>query len=329
MRFVVYGAGAIGGGIGGLLARSGAEVTLVARGAHLDALQADGIELRRPSGSDRVGVPAVGHVRDAGAGPGDVVILAVKSQHTAGALDELAALGQPDLRVVCAQNGVDNERQALRHFGQVYGLCVLMPASHLEPGVVDLRDGPVSGILDVGRYPAGADDDASAIASALRAGGFSSEVHPAIMTRKYRKLISNLSNAVDAATGPAGRHSFLVDAARAEAVACFEAAGIEVGSEEEDKARRAAMPWPITPVSNRPTGSSSWQSLARGSSSIEAGYLTGEVVLIGRLHAVPTPANEFLARLAADLVRRGAPPASMSLAELEAEARRAGIVAPA
>jgi 2-dehydropantoate 2-reductase len=327
MRYVIFGAGGIGGGIGGCLAQTGADVVLVARGAHLDAMVANGLEMRQPDGSSSVDVAAVGHVGDAGLKAGDVVILAMKSQHTAGAIDDLVAIGQSDLSVVCAQNGVDNERQALRFFARIYGLCVMMPATHLEPGTVEIRNGPVRGVLDLGRYPGGVDETAETIAAALRAAGFASEPHPAIMTRKYRKLLSNLGNAIDAAAGSEGHHSFLADAARREAWMCFDASGIDVGSEEEDKARREVLD-AGAPKPGRASGSSSWQSLARGSATIEAGYLNGEIVLLGRLRGIATPVNEWLADLAGDMARRHAPPASMSVAELEAAAAKGGILPP-
>jgi 2-dehydropantoate 2-reductase len=327
VRYVVYGAGAIGGGIGGCLALAGADVVLVARGAHLEAMVAKGLQLHQPDDSVAVNVPAVGHISEAGLRPGDVVILAVKSQHTAEVIDQLVGVGEPDLSVVCAQNGVDNERQALRYFARVYGTCVMMPATYIDPGEVEVQDGPVRGVLDLGRYPTGADETAETIAAALRPAGFAAEVHPAIMTRKYRKLLANLGNALDAAAGRDGRHSFLAEAARREAWTCFDAAGIEVGSEEEDEERRSLLK--TRPSRNgRESGSSSWQSLARGSASIEAGYLNGEIVLLGRLHGIATPVNELLAGLAADLVRRHAAPASMSVAELHGAAAQRGILPP-
>jgi 2-dehydropantoate 2-reductase len=324
-RYVVYGAGGIGAGVAGCLALAGRDVVAVARGAHLEALQAHGLELRRPAGVTMVPLAAVGYVGDAGLRAGDVVMLAVKSQHTAGALAELAALGEPDLSVVCVQNGVDNERQALRYFERVYGMCVMMPALHLEPGTVELRDG-VPGVLDLGRYPAGVDEVAQTVAADLVAAGFGSEPHPAIMTRKYRKLLSNLGNSLDAAVGRTGRQTWLSAAAGQEAAACFAAAGIEVGSEAEDEARRAAMPEPPTPDPNPRPGGSSWQSLARRSTSIESDFLNGEIVLLGRLYGVPTPVNAWLSHLANGLVRRGAPPGSLSVDDVEARAAAAGLV---
>jgi 2-dehydropantoate 2-reductase len=288
-------------------------------------MRTGGLQLRRGSGTTTVPLAVAGRVSEAGLQAGDAVLIAVKSQHTADALADLAALGQPDLGIVCVQNGVDNERQALRYFERVYGMCVLMPATHLEPGAVEIREG-VPGVLDLGRYPSGGDAVASAIAADLTAAGFASEVNPTVMQRKYRKLVSNLGNSLDAAAGRAGARSWLAAAARREAMDVFAAVGIEMSSEEEDRARRSALPEPAKPDPNRRGGSSSWQSLARGSTSIEADYLNGEIVLLGRLHGLPTPVNAWLALLANDLVRRRAEPASLSVEDLEARAAADGIV---
>ena len=260
---------------------------------------------------------ATGDLTGLDLGPSDVVILAVKSQDTAAALDAIAGAGGRDAALVCAQNGVDNERQAARRFGRVYGMVVVMPASHLEPGVIELSERPVPGVLDLGCYPSGVDPTAEAIAADLRAAGFGSIAHPAIMERKYRKLLSNLANVLDAAAGPAGRDSLLAGLARDEAGACFAAAGIRVASEAEDLERRRVLAGAARPMGNR-SPTSTWQSLARGTGSIEVDYLNGEIVLLGRLHGVATPVNELLCRLGADLVAGGRPAGSIPVAEIEA-----------
>ncbi|HLK44528.1 MAG TPA: 2-dehydropantoate 2-reductase N-terminal domain-containing protein, partial [Acidimicrobiales bacterium] len=89
MRFVIFGAGAIGGVLGGRLHQHGADVVLIARGAHLDAIRAAGLRLQDPDGEVTLPVAAVGHPRDAALREGDVVVLAMKSQDTAAALDAL------------------------------------------------------------------------------------------------------------------------------------------------------------------------------------------------------------------------------------------------
>src|SRR5690606_22785323 len=127
-----------------------------ARGAHGAAIAADGLDYTTPDAAHVVGLDVVASLDDAATGPDDVVVLGMKSQDTAAVLDQLRQ-GAPDVPVVCLQNGVDNERQALRRFADVYGVCVMLPGEHLEPGVVRCFGTPSPGILDIGRYPHGTD----------------------------------------------------------------------------------------------------------------------------------------------------------------------------
>ena len=324
MRFIVYGAGAIGGAIGGRLSQAGHHVTLVARGDHLRVLQDDGLTLVSPDGSATLRLPAIGHPAEADLRDGDVVILAMKSQDTPAAVADLATHAPPGVRVLCIQNGVENERVALRLFRDVYAVAVMLPATHLEPGVVVAHLAPTTGLLDLGRYPAGVDTVAEEVAAALSGATFGSEARPDIMRWKYRKLILNLGNAVEAVCGPeAARSTPLARMARAEGEACLRAAGIDAVSVEDDRARRGDV-FELRPVpGHERQGGSSWQSLARGLRSIETDYLTGEIVLLGRLHRVPTPVNELLQRLANGMAAEGRPPGSVAAADVLA---RLGVV---
>ena len=113
----------------------------------------------------------------------------------------------------------------------------------------------------------------------------------------------NLANALEAACGRAGRQSYLVRLARDEAAACYRAAGIDSATQQEVLARRQAMS-PIRLTQGLTyKDSSSWQSLARRTGTIEADWLNGEIVLLGRLHGVPTPVNAALRRAANRLAR--------------------------
>ncbi len=311
MRFIVFGAGAVGGVVGGRLAQHGHDVVLIARGAHYDAVRAKGLRLRSPEDDVTLDVPVVRGPGEVRFGADDVVLLAVKSHGTRQALEALAAVAPPTTPVVCLQNGVDNERSALRVFPNVYGICVMLPATHLVPGEVRAHSAPVTGILDIGRYPAGADGTAQAVAAALSASTFVSLPRPDIMRWKYTKLLMNLANAVEALCGPpvAGP---LTDQVRREGVACLEAAGIGFVSEEDDQARRGSLVQ-IRPVAGEAHGGgSSWQSMARGLGSIETDYLNGEIVLLGRLHGVPTPANTALQQAAVAHARDRKPPGRVS-----------------
>jgi len=323
MRFVVVGAGAIGGAVGGRLFQQGYDVTLVARGEHGRALQS-GLTLESPTETVTLPIPAVS---DPGQLPWDeratdtVVLLAVKGQHTDHALSQLAA-APPDTPVVCMQNGVENERRVLRHFANTFAMCVMCPASQLQPGVVQVHSTPVSGMLDLGRYPSGLDDRAQEIADVIATTAFQSIARPDIMRWKHRKLLMNLANAVEALCGPEGRFSPLAKAAQREGADVLSAADIDVATPEEDRERRADFLRLDRTSSGEWQGGSSWQSLARGAGSIEAEFLNGEIVLLGNQLGVPTPVNALLQRVAVRAAAEGAPPGLWTVAELS---RLAGV----
>jgi 2-dehydropantoate 2-reductase len=318
MRYVVFGAGAVGGVIGGRLHAAGKDVVLVARGAHLDALRRDGLRLLTPDGEERLRVPVVGAVTELDLTTDDVVLLTMKSQDTVAALDELRAAAPPGIAVVCAQNGVSNEAEALRRFPNVYGLCVILPSQFTSPGVVAQQSAPSAGVLDLGRYPAGSDDLAERIAADLTAARFRAAADPAIMRKKHRKLLMNLGNALDALCGWEARSSDLFTRAQDEGMAVLAAAGLDVQTAAEEHERRDGGV-SVKPVEGQDRGgSSTWQSLARGTGSIETDHLNGEVVLLGRLHGVPTPVNEVLQRVAVDAARTGRAAGSVPLDEIAA-----------
>ncbi|MFI9641940.1 ketopantoate reductase family protein [Micromonospora sp. NPDC051925] len=322
MRYVIIGAGAVGGTIGVLLAEAGRDVTLVARGAHLDAIRRQGLTLRTPDRTVNWRGPATD-------GPGaeplpadTALVLTVKSQHTWAALDAWAdapvagggTAGQR-LPLFTAQNGVANERTALRLFAHVHPVCVWLPATHLDPGVVIASGHPYPGMLHLGRYPGGADEVDAAVSADLTAAGFVAPVRDDVMRWKYGKLLANLGNGVQALLG-ADLPTWLLDRVRAEGVAVLAAAGIAHTSPDEERAERGDRVG-TRPVDGQPRGgSSTWQSLTRASGSTEADHLNGEIVLLGRRHGVPTPANTAVQVAVRRLARERLPAGAFPLAEL-------------
>lgn len=316
MRFIVLGSGAIGGVIGGRLFEHGHDVVLIARGAHHDAIREKGLRLESPGTEVTLGIPVVADPSEIEFDPDDIVLLAVKSQDTATALKALAAVAPPTVPIVSVQNGVENERLALRWFAHVYGVCVMCPTTHLSPGVVQAHSTPTTGILDLGRYPSGIDEAAEAVTAALRASTFSSEAKPDIARWKYAKLLANLGNAVEAVCGPSARPGPIGQRAKVEGVACLRAAGIDFASDEEDAARRDDLLRLLPIGAQIRAGGSSWQSLTRTTGTIETDFLNGEIVLLGRLVGVPTPVNAALQRYANRMARDRLPPGSVTEEEL-------------
>jgi 2-dehydropantoate 2-reductase len=280
-------------------------VTLISRGASAEALQSRGLTLQTPDGDETLRVPVgtADAVRD-----GDVVILAVKSQDTVAALDSLAGR---DVTVVCAQNGVANEVEALRRFERVYGVFVWLPAQHVEPGVVQVYSAPVQGVLAVGRYPAGEDEVARELAQAFTDAGCDGVVSADVMRLKRAKLLGNLINGIQVVIGDGEEAERLHEAARAEAIACFAAAGLDY--EPDIHALGASMSPGRAVHGSGHANSSSWQSLQRGTGTIETDFLNGEIVLLGRLHGIPTPVNAAVQRQANRIARDHLEPGSLNL----------------
>jgi 2-dehydropantoate 2-reductase len=354
MRYIVIGAGAIGGTIGGSLFQGGHEVVLVARGAHLEALRKGGLRLATPLGASVLPIPAVGGSAGVSLRRDDVLILATKTQDAEALLTEWARQPVADaddspgaaggavadglartvaaqvIPVVCAQNGVASERFALRRFRHVYGLHVWLPATHLEPGAVEANGTPFAGMLQIGRYPSGIDPTAERISADLEQSRFLAPVRTDVMRWKYSKLLDNLNNAAEALCGreytgfgAAPRSSDAADLyrlTRAEGTAVLDAAGLDYARPAEltelrgDRVR-------IEPVNGSArAGGSSWQSLTRGTGTIETDFLNGEIVLLGRLHGVPTPVNETLQRLANEAAAQRRAPGFMTPGQVLAEA---------
>ncbi|MGD0678644.1 MAG: 2-dehydropantoate 2-reductase N-terminal domain-containing protein [Polyangiaceae bacterium] len=315
MRFVVLGAGAIGGVVGSKLSAGGREVVFIARGAQLEAIRDRGLRLETPEGALTVRAPVVEHPARVDWRAEDVVLLAVKTQDAAAALRDLAAAAPAETPIACLTNGLETERLALRWFRRVLAVCVVCPATFVVPGVIQAWASPVAGTFDLGPVPEGRSPLAHALAEQLTEVGLSSNPLADILRWKRRKLLSNLANAIDALCGQSERGDEIAERARREGLACFAAASLPVVSEEQDMARREMLQ--MKTIQGRPRdGGSTWQSLARRTGAVECDYLNGEVVLLGRLWGVATPVNELLQRLVAQAARAGAAPGAFPIEAL-------------
>jgi 2-dehydropantoate 2-reductase len=131
------------------------------------------------------------------------------------------------------------------------------------------------------------------------------------MAYKYAKLVLNLGNVVEAACGLEASSGALVKRAREEATTVLAAANIKTE-------RSASIGFALGTVEGvERAGGSTYQSLARGAPSLETDDLNGEIVLLGRMHGVPTPVNAMLQRLGQRLVIDHVPPGSLALVDLE------------
>jgi 2-dehydropantoate 2-reductase len=137
MKFAILGSGAVGGYFGARLARAGQDVTFVARGAHLEAIRANGLEVKSAALGD-FRVHAAAESDTGKIGPVEVVIVSVKAYDNATALPMLTPMMGPDTVVLTLQNGVDsvNEVAAVVGEGRVLGGTTYVATALEGPGLI-------------------------------------------------------------------------------------------------------------------------------------------------------------------------------------------------
>jgi len=201
----------------------------------------------------------------------------------------------------------------------IYGAMINIPGIYLEPGVVHNIISGNAGYTELGFYPHGSNDTAERLVGDLRKAGYAAFTNSNVMGTKAVKMLGNLGNAVAAITDGKGNREELMKLVQAEAVRCLEAAGHPLEDTQSAKARvhehRGKSPeeYPIRALG------SSWQSLARGQGSIEADFLNGEIVRLGRIYGVPTPYNRLLQHIANEMARNQDKPGKYTVDELMKE----------
>ena len=277
----------------------------------------------------RLPVPAVAGPDEITLTADDVLILTTKTHQAPEALlswadVEVAGGGTAGERLplLVALNGVAGEDMALRYFARVYGVCVWMWAAHLTPGEVVVEGVPASGVFHIGRVPAAAThmEDLELLGQVKDdwTGARLKVALPAdVMRWKYRKLLTNVGNAVQALLGRQRGAGELVRAAEAEGRSVLDAARIRYTTDEEESAARAHS-FTVRPVSGLPEfiGGSTWQSLARGTGNVETDYLNGELARIARQIGMAAPINAKLAALTRRAAQTGQRPGELNVHQL-------------
>jgi 2-dehydropantoate 2-reductase len=281
----VMGAGAVGCYYGGMLARAGHEVTLVARPRHVEAIRRDGLLLDAQSFSERVRVraePDASAVHDA-----ELVLFSVKSTDTDAAAAAIAPHLSPDAVVLGLQNGVDNAERLQASLSQtVLPAVVYVGCEMAAPGHVKHHGG--------GRLVVAASQAGGRIAALFEPAGVPVQLSDDVAGALWAKLVVNCAyNAVSAiAQLPYGRmvqgegvEATMHDACD-ECVAVARASGVRLPGDTWDAVRAIA-------VTLADQYSSTAQDLARGRPT-EIDHLNGYVVRRGESLGVPTPVNRTL-----------------------------------
>lgn len=205
MRIAVIGAGGIGGYFGGRLAAGGQDVTFVARGAHLRAMQREGLSVASVVGDFAVS-PAKATDDTSQVGTVDVVMLCVKTWQLAPAIDQLPPLMGPDTTVLTVQNGVEAPDQVAAAVGQrsvLPGVAKVF-ASIERPGVIRHAGGP--GSLAFAEWDNRPSERVEALRAVLAEAGASVEVPDDIWAELWAKFLfvvpfGTLGSAADATIG--------------------------------------------------------------------------------------------------------------------------------
>ncbi|RFB88716.1 2-dehydropantoate 2-reductase [Rhizobium leguminosarum bv. trifolii] len=310
-RYIIIGAGAVGASLAAQFELTGISYALVGRGAQIDHVKKHGLSYQRPSGTRQINLNAFDLADPPELTPRDILLLTVKSQDASDALafwswrplSEAAGATAASLPVVTFQNGLATEAFALRTFAQVYGASILTPARFTETGKVVAGGDPQVGVVTVGLFPQGRDETSERIAVDLNRAGYVAETSADIRRWKSAKLLHNVRNVLELFDGPADLRGLIGEALVNEARQALEAAGYHLASASERTIDISG--WRVAKNSGIEAGQqSTWQSFTRGTSS-EVDFLNGEIVLLGRLHNIPTPYNEAVQTLAGRLAHQG------------------------
>lgn len=293
-KVAVMGAGAVGCFYGAMLARGGADVTLIGRARHVDAVKAHGLTLDMHGARERIALAA--SVEPAAAAGARLVLFAVKSTATDAAARALAPHLAPDAVVLALQNGVDNVERLRAAIAQpviaavVYVGCAMEGPGHVKHnGRGDLVIG-----ADAADAPALA-PRLDAIAAAFGAAGVPVRISGNVIGDLWVKLAINCAyNALSALTR--GRYGFLIDKPHARRLMRDAVAEIEALA----AAKRVRIPdaklletvYAVAAAMPAQT-SSTEQDIARGQNT-EIDHLNGYVARQGEVHGVATPVNRTL-----------------------------------
>ena len=172
LDYVIHGSGGVGSVVAARLHNLGRLVGVIARGAHLEAMQNNGLTVVGDTEA-QVRLPAAATPSELQIGPDTVIILAMKTNDTEAALDAAGPL-YDGLPIFCFQNGVANEEFVAERGLRAYGCRVYLGGRILEPGIVAHTS---AGVLTLGTWPTGIDDVCERVSADLIASGLKSPLY--------------------------------------------------------------------------------------------------------------------------------------------------------
>lgn len=294
MRIAVIGTGGVGGAFGAALAKAGADVTFVARGAHLAAMKANGLKVVGPRGDMHI-QPCKATDNPAEIGVVDVVLFCVKLWDVETAGQTIKGLIGPNTAVIPLQNGIDAAERLVPILGRnaVMGGVAQISAMIQEPGVI-AQTGTFMKIV-FGELDGSMSERGAAFLEMCKKAGFDVQFTDAIQVALWEKfvLLAVNSSVVALIRQPFGKlHPdpdimALFSAAFAEVIACARALGIRLHPEMQARAEKATRNFPASMMPSMAV------DLLRGN-RLELPWLGGKVVELGRQLGVPTPTFDVM-----------------------------------
>jgi 2-dehydropantoate 2-reductase len=294
MRIAVIGAGGVGGGFGAALAKAGADVTFVARGAHLAAMKREGLKIQSPRGDTHL-APTQATDNPAGIGAVDVVLFCVKLWDVESAGEAIRPLVGPATAVIPMQNGIDAADRLIPILGRdaVMGGVAQISASIIAPGVIQ-QVGTFMRMI-FGELDGRRSRRAEAFLALCERAGFDVTSSEQILTELWMKFIPLTTNAgITAATRrPLGAlrddpdiRPVMIAAVR-EVFEVGKATGVALPADTVEKS--------LAFIGHAPPAmkASMALDLERGN-RLELPWLNGKVVELGRELGVPTPTHAML-----------------------------------
>ena len=302
MNFVVFGAGAVGSTLGGILALKNHQVLLVCRKSHSQAIEEqNGLRMKSGTGDYFASLKSVEKLKSGSLGDDICILFTPKSNDTQTCVEQLSKVAPKDTPIVSFQNGVANEDIIAQAFTNTYGGVCKMTCSYLQPGHVTFRK---IGRLVVGKYPKGTDPFPKKLSKVLNEAGFPTTVSRSIGCDKWLKLAYNLHSTLYAIIEKRDhdlpefldlklglieevRKVFRARKIKAKSCDAQELSLNEVIDElKRPKAPRGA---PAIMVNN-----STWQNLYLKRNAIENEAFHGPVIEYARQSNIPTPFNEVV-----------------------------------
>ena len=292
MRIAVMGAGGVGGCLGALLARQGNNVSIIARGTHLDAIRANGLRLKQDHDEFTVHPPVTSN--PAKVGLVDLVLFTVKTYHNSVAIPAIRPLVGPDTAILTLQNGVECHLQVAAELGPGHALPgAYWTASSVEsPGVI-ASIGPTPR-LSFGEEGGGTSQRAEAVKDALQSAGVEVELSSDPLRVIWSKFVVLCSIA---GTTSAARTRIKEFLQYQQGVELFTAAMREVDA--VGRAKGVNLPEGLVEsslefIQGFPDFQNSMNSDFENGRPTELEALNGAVVRLGQETGIPTPVNEFI-----------------------------------